>query len=126
MSEALLEKVDHVQLPVNDIDQAVKWYTNTLGFEPLNQMPHCAWVKLNEGPVLMFHLAPASSIVRWLTNDAFPMPAFMFLTKNINLLKERLEAVNATIRFFQDEGFGWVIKFTDPFGNELGAYQPNH
>jgi len=124
MSESVLEYVDHVQLPVPDIRQAVQWYADTLGFQPLNQFPDCAWVRLAGGPVLMFHLAPPSSIVRWMSKDQFPMPAFMLLTKNIRLLKERLEHADACIRMFQDEGFGWVIKFTDPFGNELGAYEP--
>ncbi len=52
------------------------------------------------------------------------MPSFMFLTRNIKLLNSTLQNYEVLIRPYEDHGFGWVIKFVDPFGNELGAYEP--
>ncbi|MES7204607.1 hypothetical protein U6Q21_12605, partial [Cutibacterium acnes] len=80
--------------------------------------------KFNSGPVLMLHYSTKNHQTLWLSEDDFPMPSFMFLTKNIDLLHSTLLSKEAKIRLYEDHGFGWVIKFTDPFGNELGAYQP--
>ncbi|WP_405155807.1 VOC family protein [Paenibacillus sp. FSL K6-0108] len=120
----LIENVDHVQIPVKDVDQAVGWYSEVLGLEPLIVYPHAAWLKFNSGPLLMLHLSSKNDKTLWLSNDGFPMPSFMFLTKDIELLHTTLQSHDVKIRLYEDHGFGWVIKFTDPFGNELGAFQP--
>jgi catechol-2,3-dioxygenase len=123
MSESVSDYVGHGQLPAPDIGLAVPWYTETLGFKLLNANAECAWLKLPRGPLLYLRRAAACSAVSRLSRDGLPMPAFMFMTRDIHPLKERLESSQATIRWFRDEGFGWTIQFTDPFGNELGAYQ---
>lgn len=120
----LIENVDHVQIPVNDIEKAVSWYNEVLGLEVLTVYPHAAWLKFSSGPVLMLHFSTKNNNTQWLSDDGFPMPSFMFLTKRIELLHSTLKSHEVNIRQYEDHGFGWVIKFIDPFGNELGAYQP--
>jgi len=117
----LIKCVDHIQLPVNNLEKATEWYSNLLGLEIM----YLGWLKFDEVPVLMLHQSSKDTKVSWLSEEDFPMPAFMFLTKDINKLFKTLNENKTIIRMFQDEGFGWVIKFVDPFGNELGAYQPN-
>ncbi|MED5016571.1 VOC family protein [Paenibacillus chibensis] len=116
----LIECVDHVQLPVNNLEKATDWYSSVLGLEIMS----LGWLKFGEGPLLMLHQSSKNTKVSWLSEEDFPMPAFMFLTKDIQKLFETLNENKTFIRKYQDEGFGWVIKFVDPFGNELGAYQP--
>lgn len=116
----LIECVDHVQLPVNDIEKGTEWYSKMLGLEVMAP----GWLKFDRGPLLMLHPSSKDTKVSWLAEDNFPMPAFMFLTKNMKALHAALTKNNTRIRMYQDEGFGWVIKFVDPFGNELGAYEP--
>jgi len=117
----LIKCVDHVQLPVSNLEKATEWYSNVLGLEIMS----LGWLKFDEGPLLMLHQSSKDTNVSWLSEEDFPMPAFMFLTKDIKKLFETLNENKTIIRKYQDEGFGWVIKFVDPFGNELGAYQPN-
>ncbi|GGD67002.1 VOC family protein [Paenibacillus nasutitermitis] len=117
--------VDHVQLPVNDLKRATDWYSGVLGLEVKSVHKHAAWLKFAEGPFMMLHHSNKDTKVQWMSEVDFPMPAFMFITDRIVQLKEQLDKNNTFIRMYQDEGFGWVIKFVDPFGNELGAYQPN-
>ncbi|CAH1211359.1 VOC family protein [Paenibacillus sp. JJ-223] len=117
----LIQCVDHVQLPVSNLEKATEWYSNVLGLEIMS----LGWLKFGEGPLLMLHYSSKDTNVSWLSEEDFPMPAFMFLTKDIKKLFETLKENKTIIRMYQDEGFGWVIKFVDPFGNELGAYQPN-
>ncbi|MFK7697764.1 VOC family protein [Paenibacillus sp. HJGM_3] len=118
--DKLIEYVDHVQLPVNDIAKGTEWYSKVLGLEVMAQ----GWLKFGQGPLLMLHRSSKDTKVAWLSEDDFPMPAFMFLTKNIKALHATLTENNTLIRIYQEEDFGWVIKFVDPFGNELGAYEP--
>jgi methylmalonyl-CoA/ethylmalonyl-CoA epimerase len=124
MAERLIEGVDHVQVPVKDIGIGCKWYSEVLGLETITKLDHAAWLKFNEGPLLMLHRSSKDTHVSWLSEDDFPMPGFMFITRDIKKLKEVLDKNDTIIRMYQDEGFGWVIKFVDPFGNELGAYEP--
>lgn len=121
MADKLIECVDHVQLPVHNIDKATEWYSKVLRLEIMS----AGWLKFAHGPVLMLHQTSKATKVSWQSEDHFPMPAFMFLTNNIKKLHEVLVENNTLMRMYQDEGFGWVIKFVDPFGNELGAYKPN-
>jgi methylmalonyl-CoA/ethylmalonyl-CoA epimerase len=124
VEERLIEGVDHVQVPVKDIEIGCNWYSEVLGLRIITKFDHAAWLKFNEGPVLMLHRSSKETKVSWISEEDFPMPGFMFITKDIKRLKENLDKYDTIIRMYQDEGFGWVIKFVDPFGNELGAYEP--
>jgi len=116
-----IESVDHVQLPVSDLKEATRWYSEVLGLEVMSE----GWLKFSKGPVLMLHHTSKDTKVSWRSDTDFPMPAFMFLSNNIEQLHTVLIENNVFIRMYQDEGFGIVLKFVDPFGNELGAYQPH-
>jgi catechol 2,3-dioxygenase-like lactoylglutathione lyase family enzyme len=126
----LLERVDHVQLPVPDVNDAVEWYTRCLGFQLLFKSDDgaLATLGLSQGPPLMLHQTPHATRVSWILANEMPMPAFLFHTQAIHRLKELLDESGATLRHLKDEGFAWVLKFTDPYGNELGVlqYQPGH
>ncbi|WP_193727020.1 VOC family protein [Paenibacillus guangzhouensis] len=113
--------VDHVQLPVSDLIEATAWYSKILELEVMSE----GWLKFSEGPVLMLHYTNKDTKVAWRSDTDFPMPAFMLLSNNIEQLHRVLIENNVFIRMYQDEGFGIVLKFVDPFGNELGAYQPH-
>jgi hypothetical protein len=52
------------------------------------------------------------------------MPVLLYRTSAIATLHNRLLQAGAKITFYQDEGFGWVLKFYDPSGNLWGAIQP--
>jgi catechol 2,3-dioxygenase-like lactoylglutathione lyase family enzyme len=124
----VLAGVDHVQLPVPNIDHAVEWYTRYLGFQLLFKCDDLATLGLSQGPPLMLHQSPHATRVSWTLANEMPMPAFLFHTQTIHRLKETLNQSGATLRLFKDEGFAWVLKFADPYGNELGVlqYQPGH
>lgn len=122
--ERLIQNVDHVQLPVNDMNKAISWYSEVLGLEPFTVYPHAAWLKFGSGPVLMLHYSTKNEKTSWFAEDGLPMPSFMFITRKISLLHSILQNHNVHIRQYEDHGFGCVIKFVDPFGNELGAYEP--
>jgi catechol 2,3-dioxygenase-like lactoylglutathione lyase family enzyme len=51
-------------------------------------------------------------------------PVLLYHTNDIHKLHDQLNELNVEITFYQDEGFGWVFKFYDPFGNMWGVIQP--
>jgi len=51
------------------------------------------------------------------------MPVLLFNTTRIHELYELLRSLGSEITFYQEEGFGWVLKFIDPDGNMWGAIQ---
>jgi hypothetical protein len=51
------------------------------------------------------------------------MPVLLYNTKQIHKLHEKLTSLDVVIPFFQDEGFGWVLKFIDLNGNMWGVIQ---
>jgi hypothetical protein len=53
------------------------------------------------------------------------MPVLLFNTTRIHELFQLLKSLGIEITFYQNEGFGWVLKFIDPNGNMLGAIQYN-
>ncbi|WP_407945814.1 VOC family protein [Paenibacillus puerhi] len=67
----LIEYVDHIQLPVTDINKAVSWYIEVLGLELLTVHPHAAWLKFVSGPVLMLHYSTKNEKTLWFSEDGF-------------------------------------------------------
>ncbi|WP_176706734.1 hypothetical protein [Paenibacillus hemerocallicola] len=89
------------------------------------------WVLLN-GRIKMTicSLHNFTIVFRYINSDRNPRSDRGVIASDLRRITPRLPAVvrltenNTLIRMYQDEGFGWVIKFVDPFGNELGAYEP--
>lgn len=45
------------------------------------------------------------------------MPVLLYSTNHIHKLHDHLKEIEVEITFYQDEGFGWVLKFIDLNGN---------
>jgi len=126
MNEVVLTKLEHMQIPVKNLNDSIDWYVGNLGFQlqAKNEDQHQAFLTLQEGPMLML----------WETNDdtnanfAFngqTMPVLLYSTNHIHQLHDHLKAIGVEITFYQNEGFGWVLKFIDPNGNMWGVIQMN-
>ena len=117
-----LIRIDHVQLPVPDTAAAAAWYQQHLGFTPGTQRPDLAIVKLPDGPTLFLWQTGDGSVATF-TRDGDPWPTIGIRCEGIHDLRESLAAAGVRIPFFQDEGFGWVMKCFDPYGNMLVLYE---
>jgi catechol 2,3-dioxygenase-like lactoylglutathione lyase family enzyme len=120
-----LEEIDHVQLPVPSTDTAVAWYTTHLGFTLDLQREDLAIVQLPAGPSLFLWRTQDATTGNF-TRNGEPMPSIGIRTRDVKRLHARLQRLGMQITVYQDEGFGVVLKFYDPFGNLLVVYEPHH
>lgn len=123
MSKKALSQLYHMQIPVPSLDAAIDWYGKHLGFVLTGKRDGAhAFLNLPSGPMLMlWETADATSANFTVKGETFPV--LLYQTHDIHQLHEKLSELGVEITFFRDEGFGWVLKFYDPFGNMWGVIQ---
>jgi predicted lactoylglutathione lyase len=126
MGEIILKKLEHMQIPVKDLKESIHWYINNLGFQldGNSEENHHAFLTLPEGPMLMLWETKESTNANFSYNGQ-TMPVLLFNTEQIHKLHDNLKSIGIEITFYQNEGFGWVLKFIDINGNMWGVIQIN-
>lgn len=123
MSSNVLESLFHMQIPVSSVREAAAWYAEHLGFAASeHQGGKTAFLNLPSGPMLMLWETPDATSANF-TVKGETFPVLLYRTSEIHQLHDKLAELGVNITFFQDEGFGWVLKFYDPFGNMWGVIQ---
>ncbi|MFE4711645.1 VOC family protein [Paenibacillus sp. NPDC056722] len=122
----MLTSLEHVQIPVRQLDRAILWYTENLGFQLSSRDgERIAFLTLPEGPLLMLWQTEDDSTFAHFTVDGTDFPVLLYRTTKIHELHEHLVTLNTRIQLYQNDGFAWVLKFYDPEGNLWGALQYN-
>lgn len=126
MNEVILTKLEHMQIPVKNLNASIDWYVRNLGFQlqGKHEDQHQAFLTLQEGPMLMLWETNDDTNANF-TFDGQTMPVLLYSTNHIHQLHDHLKGIGTKITFYQDEGFGWVLKFMDPNGNMWGVIQMN-
>ncbi|RNB83389.1 VOC family protein [Brevibacillus fluminis] len=117
-----LTSLFHIQIPVKDLDQSVRWYQANLGFALKDHYGTSAFLALPAGPLLMLWETEDDTSATFSVNGQ-EMPVLLFATDDIQSIYEQLNKSKAEITHFQQEGFGWVLKFFDPSRNLWGVIQ---
>ncbi|GEC91354.1 hypothetical protein BFO01nite_17760 [Brevibacillus formosus] len=125
MIMAHLESLLHVQVPVKNLEEAIVWYCNHLGFSLQARYRTSAFLALSAGPTLMIWETDEQTSTTF-TVDHQPMPVFLYTTSDVHSLHDYLQAHEVSITHYQNDGFGWVLKFFDPSGNMWGVIQKNN
>lgn len=124
MEQSLLEELFHMQIPVPRLDEAIAWYMEHLGFRLSGKRVGAhAFLNLPSGPMLMLWETSDATAANFTVNGQ-KFPVLLYRTREIHRLHERLTKLGLAITQYNDEGFGWVLKFYDPFGNMWGVIQP--
>lgn len=122
----MLTSLEHVQIPVRQMDRAISWYTEHLGFRLSSRDDErIAFLTLPEGPILMLWQTNDHSTYAHYTVNGIDFPVILFRTTEIHELHDRLTKLDTQIQMYQDDGFTWVLKFYDPEGNLWGVLQFN-
>ncbi|SFB53995.1 Catechol 2,3-dioxygenase [Cohnella sp. OV330] len=126
MDNPILSKLEHMQIPVKDLNDSVNWYVTNLGFQLTGKSDehHHAFLSLQEGPMLMLWETAEETNANFVFKGQ-QMPVLLYNTKQIHQLHDKLKSLQVEITFFKDEGFGWVLKFMDLNGNMWGVIQLN-
>ncbi len=114
---------------VNDVDVAVAFYVDTLGFELLEQWgPPFAMVK--RGDLTLWLSGPGSSASRPLVDGSEPLPGgwnrLVLETDNLASLVEELTQSGADFRSEVVSGPGGKqVLINDPSGNPIELFEPS-
>jgi catechol 2,3-dioxygenase-like lactoylglutathione lyase family enzyme len=116
-----------VRYMVDDVAEAVGFYTRVLGFEVLNQFPPFADVA--RGRLRLLLSGPASSAGRPMPDGAKPGPGgwnrIHLIVEDIQAEVARLRSLGARFRNDIVEGPGGKqILLEDPSGNVVELFQP--
>jgi catechol 2,3-dioxygenase-like lactoylglutathione lyase family enzyme len=117
-----------VRYMVDDVDQAIAFYTEHLGFEPgHNASP--AFAEVNKGNLRLLLAGPASSAARPMPDGRTPEPGgwnrIHFVVDDIDAEVERLRAAGLSFRNDVVTGPGGKqILVDDPSGNPIELFQP--
>jgi uncharacterized glyoxalase superfamily protein PhnB len=108
-------RLTHVRANVHNLQQAIEWYSETLGFEVQNYWPH-------DDPNYADFLSQEGATFAVMEAEPVPTGArFNFAVKDVDALWERLKDRVETVEALFDTPYG-SRKFTirDLDGNELG------
>lgn len=123
MSKPMLDRLIHMQIPVPHLEEAVSWYEKFLGFKVGGKRDGAhAFMNLPSGPMLMLWETSDTTSANF-TVQGETFPTLLYQTNRIHELYSQLKELGVEITFYQDEGFGWVLKFYDPYGNMWGVIQ---
>jgi catechol 2,3-dioxygenase-like lactoylglutathione lyase family enzyme len=122
------DEIVNVRYMVDDVDEALSFYTGLLGFEELTHFTP-AFADVRRGNLRLLLAGPASSAGRAMPDGAKPGPGgwnrIHFIVDDIDAEVEHLRA--AGVRFRNDivEGPGGKqILLLDPSGNVIELFQP--
>jgi catechol 2,3-dioxygenase-like lactoylglutathione lyase family enzyme len=122
----MLTSLEHVQIPVRQMNRAISWYTGQLGFQlSRRDGDRIAFLTMPEGPLLMLWQTNDDSTHAHYTVNGTDFPVLFYRTSRIHELHDSLTKINTRIQLYQDDGFAWVLKFYDPEGNLWGVLQFN-
>ena len=124
----LTDEMVHVRYLVDDVEEAIAFYTKLLGFEVIsNAAPAFADVK--RGNLRLLLSGPTSSAGRPMPDGTKPGPGgwnrIHFIVDNIDTDVARLRSNGATFRNDIIEGPGGrQVLIQDPSGNFVELFQP--
>lgn len=121
--ENVLERIDHNQVPVIDLDKSIEWYVSILGFKLVDKPNNdLAVLSLSSGSTLLLWKTSDKTQANFVKNGE-TMPVIFFETKDIKKLQEKLINHDVKIASFSDEGFAKFMRFYDINGNMFGVLE---
>jgi catechol 2,3-dioxygenase-like lactoylglutathione lyase family enzyme len=123
-----LDEMVNVRYMVDDVDAAIAFYTDHLGFEVLTAFPP-AFADVKRGGLRLLLSGPASSAGRPMPDGATPVPGgwnrIHLIVTDIEAEVARLRAAGVTFRNEIVIGPGGSqILLEDPAGNVVELFQP--
>ncbi len=110
----MVETIDNVAVVVDDLKSAVKWYSEVLGLKHKFTEESIQWAEMDAGGRSTLALKTRGK------------QQVCLEVKDMDKEMERLKALGVKFNMVIDlpEGNGRVTSFDDPWGNEIGFYEP--
>lgn len=114
-----------IELPVRNVEQSVKWYTEMFGIGlcfPFNEGDDGAFLNLN-GMALGLIRANEIPKLEFVSTRGERKPFFTFQVDNIHELNEEMIRKGVEVQeMVYKPGGGYSFQFKDPDGNQLGIW----
>ena len=112
----MIEDIDNVSILVDDLKSAVEWYQNVIGLKHKFTEESIQWAEMDIGGRSTLALKTRGS------------PQVCFVVTDLEEEMNRLRARGVSFDEVVDlpGGVGRVTSFEDPWGNEIGFYEPPH
>jgi catechol 2,3-dioxygenase-like lactoylglutathione lyase family enzyme len=119
--KSLIEEIHYFRIPVNELEDSVRWYTECLGFTLRRITEELAVVELNAGPSLVLVKADSDSRGHFTRNGQLEF-AVGFTSPNIHSLRESLIEHGVEVDEMKEDNGHFFFHFFDPNGNKLQAH----
>ena len=110
----MIRGIDNVSIVVDDLESAVEWYKNVLGLRHKFTEESIQWAEMDSGGRSTLALKAKGN------------PSVCFVVTDLEEEMKRLRVKG--VRFHEvielPGGVGRVTSFEDPWGNEIGFYEP--
>ena len=133
-----IQRIDHIELFVSELDEAVRWYRDTFGFTPVEKYREWA----DNGPLMIGLDDNSTMIALWegkaqqsQTSRGFHRLAFAIdadgFTSFINEIGGNIDVYNEQGERLSeielvDHDLTYSVYFCDPFGNRLEVTTEDH
>lgn len=110
----MIEEIDNVSILVDDLNSAVEWYKNVLGLKHKFTEESIQWAEMDVGG--------RSTLALKTSGNPQVCLVVTDLEEEIKRLKTKGVSFDEVIEL--PSGVGRVTSFEDPWGNEIGFYEP--
>ena len=111
-----VERVDYIRVPVDDIEQARRFYGEVLGLRENPNSPHDDWVEYEAGNVTLAVMTPHTHDYEF---AALPPATIALRVRDVAAAKARLEAAGLEVGEMWDSGACRGAGVSDPAGNRI-------
>lgn len=118
---SLIEEIHYFRIPVNELEESVRWYTEFLGFTLRRMTEELAVVELKAGPLLVLVKADSDSRGHFTRNGQLEF-AVGFTSPNIQRFRESLIEHGVEVDEMKEDNGHLFFHFFDPNGNKLQAH----
>ncbi|BFJ00834.1 MULTISPECIES: VOC family protein [Priestia] len=124
----MIKKVGQIMVYVNDQDQAVKFWTDKMGFQVISRQDNeqgMKWIELapvaNAETTIILH--NKQLIAKMQPELNVGTPSLLFFTENVDELYRDLTAKNVTVGEIVSMPSGRVFNFSDSEGNYFAVME---
>jgi len=111
-----VERVDYIRVPVEDIDQANRFYGELLGLRRNPNSPSDDWVEYEAGNVTLAVMTPHTHEYEF---AALPPATIALRVRDVAEAKAKLEAAGLEVTQMWDSGACRGAGVSDPSGNKI-------